>query len=532
MIAILADLAIRSSLVLAAGLLLSAALAKRSAALRHFVLASAVVATIAVLPLGLLMPAWHVRWPSLAPAAATVRVASPAVVAAPAAAASVTPRAVDPAPVVIAAWLAGVLVAFAALATALVRLKRLAARAAAVTSGPWVSAAVDVAGDYGLTRTVEILQTGAPGLLATYGVRRPRVLLPARSQEWPDDRIRAVMGHELAHVRRNDWCVQIAAEALKSLLWFNPLMWLACARLRRESEQACDDLVLRGGMPARDYAGHLLELARICRPSPLRASITPMSQSTLEGRVTAMLNPHLDRRPLTPRAGAAIAVLLVALVLPAASLRAGQAGPAALSGSVYDTTGGVLPGVELTLEDDNQTLSRVITNASGQFVFPTVAAGHYVLVAALPGFRTLRHAFDLQNTRDWDRAITLQVGEVNETITVRETRLAAPALGPGPRAAEPIRVGGNIRVPRKELDVKPVYPPAMRAAGREGVVPIQAVIGKDGTVTAVRVLSAQVHPDFAIAAADAVRQWRFTPTLLNGAPVEVVMTVSVAFNLD
>jgi protein TonB len=72
----------------------------------------------------------------------------------------------------------------------------------------------------------------------------------------------------------------------------------------------------------------------------------------------------------------------------------------------------------------------------------------------------------------------------------------------------------------------------MRDAGREGVVPIEAIIGPDGAVTSVRVLTAQVHPDFAIAAADAVRQWKFTPTLLNGVPVEVVMKVSVEFRLS
>jgi protein TonB len=72
----------------------------------------------------------------------------------------------------------------------------------------------------------------------------------------------------------------------------------------------------------------------------------------------------------------------------------------------------------------------------------------------------------------------------------------------------------------------------MRAAGREGHVPIEAVIAADGTVSYVRVLSAQVHPDFAIAAVDAVRQWQFTPTLLNGRAVEVVMTVSVQFSLS
>ena len=63
-------------------------------------------------------------------------------------------------------------------------------------------------------------------------------------------------------------------------------------------------------------------------------------------------------------------------------------------------------------------------------------------------------------------------------------------------------------------------------------MPIEAVIGRDGTVTSVRVLTADVHPDFAIAAVDAVRLWKFSPTLLNGAAVEVVMNVSVTFNLS
>jgi TonB family protein len=63
-------------------------------------------------------------------------------------------------------------------------------------------------------------------------------------------------------------------------------------------------------------------------------------------------------------------------------------------------------------------------------------------------------------------------------------------------------------------------------------VPVQAIIGQDGAVSSVRVLSAQVHPDFAIAAVDAVRQWRFTPTLLNRVPVDVVMTVTVRFDLE
>ena len=58
------------------------------------------------------------------------------------------------------------------------------------------------------------------------------------------------------------------------------------------------------------------------------------------------------------------------------------------------------------------------------------------------------------------------------------------------------------------------------------------MIGRDGSVSAARVTSAQVHPDLASAALDAVRQWKFEPTLLNGGPVEVVMAVSVTFSLE
>jgi protein TonB len=71
----------------------------------------------------------------------------------------------------------------------------------------------------------------------------------------------------------------------------------------------------------------------------------------------------------------------------------------------------------------------------------------------------------------------------------------------------------------------------MRAAGLEGTVPLEAVIGKDGTVVSVRLTSAQVHPEFAKAAIAAVEQWTFSPTLLNGVPTEVTMTTSVQFSL-
>jgi len=106
---------------------------------------------------------------------------------------------------------------------------------------------------------------------------------------------------------------------------------------------------------------------------------------------------------------------------------------------------------------------------------------------------------------------------------------ATPPPPPAPPPQRVIRVGGNIRPPQRVVDVAPTYPPLARAAGVEGVVILEAVIAEDGSVRDVRVLRS--NPLLEAAALEAVRQWRFSPTLLNGEPVPVVMTVTVAFRL-
>lgn len=528
---LLLGLAVRSAVMLALGVLLCACLAKRSAALRHRVLTASVVAAGLVMPLSTALPEWTVTVPARAVHANPAAVPSPAVDALTSAAVASDRRSPDstPAPTdkalspIAFAWLAGVVLAFGTLIAGLMRVGRVAARAARVQDEMWLQILDSVAGRYGLTRRIVLSRTDSADLLATWGVLRPQVLLPDHSRDWTPDRVRVVLGHELAHIRRHDWLVQIGAETLRALLWFNPLAWMVCTRLRRESEQACDDEVLGIGVGGREYAAHLLELARRCRrSSPTWASATPMARpSTLERRIAAMLNPRLDRQAPSRRAMATLAVLLLLVALPVAALRPRQGGPAPLTGTIYDATGGVMPGVEVALVDGNQNRWLATSRATGRFELPAVGPGKYGLEAALPGFRALRQEFELRDRRDWDRAVTLQVGELKETITVRESRALLPTqLKPSTAERQPVRVGGNVRAPRKVQDVRPVYPASMREAGLTGDVPIEAVIGRDGAVLLVRVLSAQAHPDFAIAAVDAVRQWRFTPTLLNGVPVE------------
>ena len=159
-------------------------------------------------------------------------------------------------------WLAGTFVGLAILLTGVLRLAWLAVHARRVTHGRWYDLAEEISRDYRLRRPVTLLQSSHPSLLVTWGLARPKVILPSAADAWTEERARVVLSHELAHIRRGDWIVQLSAELLRAFYWFNPLLWVACRRLRLESEHACDDEVMRRGFDGTDYATHLIELAR------------------------------------------------------------------------------------------------------------------------------------------------------------------------------------------------------------------------------------------------------------------------------
>ena len=120
-------------------------------------------------------------------------------------------------------------------------------------------------------------------------------------------------------------------------------------------------------------------------------------------------------------------------------------------------------------------------------------------------------------------------GSANLAAALTE-HLEPPPPPPAPvTSGGPLRVGGDIRPPVKIKDVKPNYPSMALISRVEGVVIIEATIGTTGKVAGVRLLRS--IPLLDDAALDAVRQWEFTPTLLDGEPVQVVMTVTVNFSL-
>jgi beta-lactamase regulating signal transducer with metallopeptidase domain len=313
-----------TSILLAIALAVTRLLAHRSAALRHAVLAAAVVAALAAPAVELVVPQWTVaHWNNAAPLAdaGPLTLGTSTLNADGVVSAATNTTSVDVVALLAGAWALGAALLLLALIVGLVRLQRVLARAAVVTAGPWRETADDLAVRDGLRRPVVLLQSESASLLVTCGVRHPKIILPAGAQSWPADRVRIVLEHELAHIRRHDGILQIAGELLRVVHWFNPLVWLACLRLRQESEYACDDVVLNAGVEASDYASELLAVARQASGRSPAWAVAPgiAHPSTLERRIDAMLIPRRNRQPLTRRTSVAAALSAAFVIVPLAA---------------------------------------------------------------------------------------------------------------------------------------------------------------------------------------------------------------------
>jgi hypothetical protein len=218
-----------------------------------------------------------------------------------------------------------------------------------------------------------------------------------------------------------------------------------------------------------------------------------------------------------------------------------------MSGTMQDPSGGVLPGVELTLTDVQfgVRFSRV-SDGAGWFAFPVLQPGRYELDARLPGFATVTNLLTITPGSNVRRTITLPIGSLEETIyvvcsggpaasvavplTLVQGRGAAPG---GPGVGRPVRVGGQIKAPAQIGNVKPVCPRGV-LPDRDTVINLVGRIGVDGYMNEVRHVPSDNQPapppEFIESALDAVRQWRYTPTLLNNQPWDVNVRVTVLYS--
>ena len=580
---LLFDSTVKVSFIVLMALGASVLLRRQSAAVRHWVLAVAIVCAVVTPVVGVMAPSWYIGLDTFF---ARSPVGSPSVVSTttilpgrpggldrfaepvPEGEAGVIGPAAGPSSLAgrIGAlagpiWLGGVVLSFSFLFVGIARLARLASGSRRIERGRLAKLADEASAEFGLRRPIVLLQSSQQALLATWGLLRPKVILPSAAGEWSDDRARIVLRHELAHVRRGDWPVLVAAEVLRAIYWFNPLVWMVCRRVRQESESACDDAVLNAGVEGSEYATHLLDLARTLTAGRRRSfpGFTGLPASAmarpsgLEGRIRAMLNANVNRSPLTRPVRVATVLALLGLTVSIAGLAA-QAF-FTFSGSVLDGTNRTLPDAKLVLTNTgSQAKYEVRSNRTGHFEFVGLPRGDYALEVSIPGFSTFKDKVAIAG-RNVDRTIELQVGSLEETITVTASRSNPASPEPAATADQVVRqelrkleasvkqravlekcagapagpMGGQILAPRKLNNANPTYPDNLRAAGIGGVVKMEALIGIDGNVQDVRVVESP-HPDLEIAAIEAVRQWQYTPTLLNCVPIEVRMIVTTNFN--
>jgi beta-lactamase regulating signal transducer with metallopeptidase domain len=136
----------------------------------------------------------------------------------------------------------------------------------------------------------------------TWGFVRPVILLPFASKFWPQERLQAVLLHELAHIRRRDSVTQFLSLIACALYWPNPLVWIGARTMRGDAEMAADDAVIVSGVRPSSYAGELLQLAsefRSRQSALAGVSLFMAAPSQLETRVASVLAPKSLRSGVT-----------------------------------------------------------------------------------------------------------------------------------------------------------------------------------------------------------------------------------------
>lgn len=196
-----------------------------------------------------------------------------------------------------AIWLAGIVAALLRMAIGAFDLRRISARAVRFDT-PVLRAVCDEARRLaGCRRLPRFLVSPEVRVPATWGVRRPVVVLPSGAEMWSADRLRLVLLHEMMHVRRKDALVERLLSAVAGAYWFHPGVWIAVRQLRYERERACDEAVLATGARASEYCEHLVEIMRDAtrQRGAVVIGAAMAVPSTLESRVRAMLTGRPPR---------------------------------------------------------------------------------------------------------------------------------------------------------------------------------------------------------------------------------------------
>jgi TonB family protein len=447
--------------------------------------------------------------------------------------------------------LIGIVVRFAWLAIGLVRLRTIRRNAARDSVAALDGDLQNILGTQSAIRYVRDIEQPI-----TFGLIRPIVLLPETLCDQPREIQQAVLGHELLHVKRHDWAWLIVEEIAVCLFWFHPASWWVTSQIQHAREEIVDELAIQLTGRRKAYVEALLTFSDATSVLPTAAFAR---RRHLFRRIALVSKESVmsSRRIVATCAAMALVVgtgswyAVSAFPLRIADQPA-QAGPGPLELRAHAVTPEnpiprrihyqepILPDwvgseravveVKVTLDD----VGRVAEARTTEVYRPTT---HTVDADRVRQTKNALTEAALASVRQWRYDPPFEA-PLAFTVEVRLGKDAqVMAFQPKSQVAfqqksddDALRVGGDIKAPKKIKDVRAVYPPIAREAGVSGVVIIETTIGADGFIQDAHVLKS--IPLLDEDALDAVKQWQFEPTLVNGRPVPVIMTTTVNFFLQ
>ena len=324
-------------------------------------------------------------------------------------------------------WGVVMLLVLLTLAWAGMSVRRIVRNARPLDSSDWLNPLFEIADRIGLDEAPRLLQSSDARMPFACGLVTPTIVLPADSEQWSLDRRRAVLLHELAHVRRHDLIGHTLGRLACAVYWFHPMVWSAARHLRSESERACDDLALACGTRATDYAEHLLDIVTSVRgdATPLVA-LAMARRKEFEGRMLAILDPDLRRSTPSRRQSAALIAALAILSLTVGSI-APVARTAEAAVIAAEQTGSVphsIAAPQVAADPAPATYDRPISSTLRSPAYPDSGMRGVVSTSQRTSYRTSASTSTRQST---SQSTSTRASGVNVSTTTNSSADAAIA---------------------------------------------------------------------------------------------------------
>ena len=328
----LVDTTMKSFVIFAVSGLFAFCLRRKSAAVRGFVWSTAIVGCLTVPLFSFVLPKWEL---GILPAEAPVSIAQNQLSPKPVSSTPITPTPLQPnlvtdqsGPLTTLHWTDWMAIVWTG--TGLFLLIRLIVGIGAVwhisaRGNNFSRAAEQCRSNW--NRRANVRLSDKITVPVVWGFLRPIILLPVDAYQWQTERLRAVLLHELAHIKRWDWTMQMVAQVTCAVYWFNPFVWFAAHRMRIEAEQACDDQVLNAGYQSTNYAQLLLDITRNVKIAKVtaRAAVAIVRSSKIERRLRTVLAENLNRHPVTKVAAGIGLLIFISFAVPMGAMRLTQA---------------------------------------------------------------------------------------------------------------------------------------------------------------------------------------------------------------